>query len=139
MTYPGFFFVFPYKVENYSFKISNVLCWYLVESVDCFGKMAIFIMFFLWIHEHGQSFYLWISSSIFFFRYLKFLPYKYFTCLFKIMSRYIILFIHIVKWGLYLLCQYSRGRRGVALYDLDTSLFYVLNSRSSRIPEWDDV
>jgi len=40
--------------------------------------MAIFTML---IHEHGRSFQLLISSSISFFKNLKFLSYRYFTCL----------------------------------------------------------
>ena len=46
-----------------------------------FGKLGIFTMLILPIHEHGKSIHLLISPSISFFRYLKFLSYTSFTCL----------------------------------------------------------
>jgi hypothetical protein len=58
--------------------------------------MAIFIILILPIHEHGRSFYLLKSSSISFFRDLKFL-YRSFTCLIRITPSYFILFVTIVK------------------------------------------
>jgi hypothetical protein len=42
-----------------------------------FGKMAIFSMLILWIHEHGRSFHS-LRSLISFFSYLKFLSYRSF-------------------------------------------------------------
>jgi len=59
--------------------------------------MAIFTISILPIHEHGRSFYLLRSSLIFFFRDLKFLPYRSFTCLVRVIPRYFILFVTIVK------------------------------------------
>jgi hypothetical protein len=43
-----------------------------------FGKMAIFTMLISPIHEHMSSFHFLQSSSIYFFRDLKFLSYKFF-------------------------------------------------------------
>jgi hypothetical protein len=54
-----FFFAFLYEIGNCSFHICEELCWNIdgnyVESVDCFGRMAIFAMLFILIHEHGRS------------------------------------------------------------------------------------
>jgi hypothetical protein len=50
-----------------------------IEYVDC--KMAIFTILILPIHEYDRSFHLLRSSSISFFRDLKFLSYRSFTCL----------------------------------------------------------
>jgi hypothetical protein len=47
-------------------------------------------------HDHGRSFHLLISS-ISFFRDLKFLSYRSFTCLDRVTSRYFILLVVIVK------------------------------------------
>jgi hypothetical protein len=85
-------FVFPYETKNYMFMICEELCcnFYKVfmESVDCFS----FLMLILLIHEHGRSFNLLISLSNVFFKGLKILFYKSFTCLVKIALRYFILF-----------------------------------------------
>jgi len=62
-----------------------------------FGKMVIFSILILSIHEHGSSFYLLRSSSISFIRYLIFLSYRSFTCLVNLTPRYFILFGTIVK------------------------------------------
>jgi hypothetical protein len=62
-----------------------------------FGKMAIFTILILTIHEHGGSFHLLKSSLISFFRDLKFLSYRSFTCLVRLILRYFILFVTIVK------------------------------------------
>ena len=62
-----------------------------------FGKMAIFTLLVLSIHEHGRSFQLLRSSLISFFRDLKFLSYISFTSLVRATSRYFILFVTIVK------------------------------------------
>jgi hypothetical protein len=43
------------------------------------GKMAIFTMLILTIHEHGRSFHFLRYFSIYFFKYLKFLSYRSFT------------------------------------------------------------
>ena len=58
--------------------------------------MTIFTILFLSIHEHGRFFHL-PRSSISFFRDLKLLSYRSFTCLAIITSRYFILFVTIVK------------------------------------------
>ena len=62
-----------------------------------FGKIAIFIMLILPSHEHGRSFRFLVSSSISFFKDLKFLSYKSSTCLVTATPRYFMLFVTIVK------------------------------------------
>ena len=62
-----------------------------------FGKIAIFTMLFLLTKEHGRLFYLLVSSSISFFKDLKFLSYKSSTCLVRVTLRYFMLFVAIVK------------------------------------------
>ena len=62
-----------------------------------FHKMAIFTILILPVHEHGRCFHLLRSSSISFFRDLKFLSYRSFTYLVKAIPRYFILFMTIVK------------------------------------------
>ena len=53
-----------------------------------FGKIAIFTILILPIHEHGRSFHLLRSSLISFFRDLKFLSYISFTCLVRVTPSY---------------------------------------------------
>jgi hypothetical protein len=59
--------------------------------------MTIFTILILPIHEHGRSFHILRSSLISFFRDLKFLSYRSFTCLVRVTPRYFILFVTIVK------------------------------------------
>jgi hypothetical protein len=59
--------------------------------------MAIFTILILPVQERGRPFLLLRSSSIYFFRDLKFLSYRSFTCLFRVTPRYCILFLTIVK------------------------------------------
>ena len=54
-------------------------------------------MLVLPIHEHGILFQLLRSSPISFFRDLKFLLYKSFTCLFRVTPTYFILLVTVVK------------------------------------------
>jgi hypothetical protein len=61
-----------------------------------FSNMAIFTILTTPIHEHGISFHL-LKSLISFFRDLKFLSYRTFTCLVRVIPRYFILFVTIVK------------------------------------------
>jgi hypothetical protein len=69
-SYSGLF-VFSYEVEYCSFKVCKELSGILMEIalnlLIAFVRMYIFTMLVLPIHEHGRSFYLWISSSISFF------------------------------------------------------------------------
>ena len=55
-----------------------------------FSMMIIFTMLYLPINGHGRSFHLLISSSSSFFKDLKFLSYKPFTCLVRVTLRYFI-------------------------------------------------
>ena len=57
----------------------------------------IFTMLILLIYEHGGDFHLLISFSISFFRDLRFLSYRSFTCLVRVTPKYVILFVTIVK------------------------------------------
>jgi hypothetical protein len=59
---------------------------------------AILTMLILPTHDHGRSFHLLIPSSIFFLSDLKFLSYRSFTCLVRVIPRYFILFVPIVKY-----------------------------------------
>jgi hypothetical protein len=52
--------------------------------------MSISTMLFLPVHEHVRSFHLLKSFSVSFFRDLKFLSYKSFACLVRVISRYFI-------------------------------------------------
>jgi hypothetical protein len=61
-----------------------------------FGKMAIFTMLILPIHEHGRYFHILISFPISFFRDLKVLSYRSFTWWLEI-HQDIILLMAIVK------------------------------------------
>ena len=62
-----------------------------------FAKSAVFIMSILPTQEHGRSFHFLVSSSISFFKDLKFLSCKSFTCLVRVTPRYFMLFVAIVK------------------------------------------
>ena len=95
------FFLFAYDVEYCSFKVHEELYWdfdgYHTESVDYFGKIAIFTMLISSTQEHGRSFNFIIFSSISFFKDLKFLSYRLYTCLVKFVSRYFTLLVSIVN------------------------------------------
>ena len=97
-------FVFLYEIENCSLHVCEELCWnFDGDCIDvvCFffsGKMAIFTMFILLIRQHGRSFYLLRSFSISFFRDLKLLSYR--SCLFRVISRYFLLFVAVLKGAL---------------------------------------
>jgi hypothetical protein len=58
--YPGFLF-FSYEVKNCLFRVYEKFCWNFdgdcIESVDWFGKMVIFTMIILLIHENGRVFH----------------------------------------------------------------------------------
>ena len=55
-----------------------------IVSVDCFHQDLVFTILILPIQEYGRSFHLLRSSSISFFRDLKFLSYRSFTCLVRV-------------------------------------------------------
>ena len=62
-----------------------------------FGRTAIFTMLILPIQEQGRSFHFLVSSSISFFKNLKFLSSRSFTSLVRVTPRYFMLFVAIVK------------------------------------------
>jgi hypothetical protein len=100
LCYPRLF-IFPDESVNCPFYLSEELIWNFdgdcIESIDCFQQDSHFAILILLIHEHGRSFHLLRSSSISFFRDLKFLLYRYFTSLVRVIPRYFILFVTIVK------------------------------------------
>ena len=95
------FFVFPDGFENFPFYLSEEFSLKFdedcIESLVTFGKIDIFTILILPIHEHGRSFHLLRSSSISFFRELKFLSYRSFTSLVRVTASHFILFVTIVK------------------------------------------
>jgi hypothetical protein len=68
-----------------------------IDPVDCFQQDGYFTILILPIYDHGRSLHLQRSSWISFFRDLKFLSHRTFTCLVRVTSRYYILFVTIVK------------------------------------------
>ena len=54
-------------------------------------------MLILPTQEHGRSLHFLVSSSLSFFKDLKFLSYKSFTCLVRVTPRYFMLFVAVVK------------------------------------------
>ena len=78
-------------------------------------------MLVLPIHEHGRSFHLLIISSISFFKDLKFFSYRSFICLVRVIPRYFILFVAIVK-GIFLL---SFSAHLVFVYRISTDFVLV--------------
>jgi hypothetical protein len=67
------------------------------------GKMAIFTILILPIHEHGKSLHFLRSSLISFLRDLTLLSYRSSTCLINVTPRYFILSQAIVKGGVSLM------------------------------------
>jgi len=84
--------------------------------------MVNFTILILPIHEHGRSLHLLRSSSIHFFRGLKFISYRSFTCLAKVTLRYFILFGTIIKGAISLIsfsaCFYFVERNATDLFEL---------------------
>jgi hypothetical protein len=99
--YPGFF-DFPYNLENCSFHVFEELCWDFdgecIESVYCFGRMVIFTLLVLQIHDHGRCLHFLRSSLISFLRNLKFLSYRSFICLVRVTPKIF-----------YIICNYCEG------------------------------
>ena len=75
----------------------GILTGFALNLQIAFGRIAIFPMLILPIHEHGRSFHFLRSSLISFLRDLQFLSYRSFTCLVRVNPRYFILFVAIVK------------------------------------------
>jgi hypothetical protein len=91
-------FCFPHEIVNCSFCVFEELCWTfdgdIIESVDYFGRMAIFTMLILQIHEHKRP--LHFSEGffdIFFLERLEVLV----TCSVRVTPRYFRLFVTLVK------------------------------------------
>ena len=100
LSYPGFF-VCLYKVDYCSFEVCEELCWNLIgiplNLYTAFGMIAIFITLIRPIQEHWRSFHFLVSSSVSFFKDLKFLSYRSFTSFVSVTPRYFILFVTIVN------------------------------------------
>ena len=94
-------FAFPDEFETCSFYVFEELCWDFygdcTESINCLCRMAIFTVLILSIYEYGRSLHFLRSSSISFLRDFKLLSYRSFTCLLRVIPRYFILFVAIVK------------------------------------------
>jgi hypothetical protein len=61
-----------------------------------FGRITIFTMLIVPVHEHGRYLY-FLRFTISFLRDLKLLSYRSFTCVVRITTRYFILFMAIGK------------------------------------------
>ena len=96
----GFLFFHMKLIIDLSRSVKNCVGILIVTSLNlyiAFGKIAIFTMLILPTQEHGPPFHFLVSSSISFFKDLKFLSYSSSTCLVKVTPRYFILFMAIVK------------------------------------------
>ena len=87
-----------------------------------FGRIDIFIMLILSTQEHGRSFPFLVSSSISFFKDLKFFLYNSFTCMVRVTPRYFVLFVAIVKGDVSLISfsvhLLSAHRRAIDFFEL---------------------
>ena len=105
--------------------------------------MVIFTILILPIYESGRSYHLLRSSSISFFRDLKFLSYRSFTCLVRVTPRYFKLFVTIVKGDISLIsfsaCLSSEQRKATDLFESILypatllKFFYQVEDFSGRI------
>ena len=109
-----------------------------------FGKMAILTILILPIHEHGRFSYFLRSSSLSFFRDLKVLSYRSFTCLVRVTTGYFILFVAIVKGVISLIsfstCLSFEYRKATDLLELTLFLAILLklfiSCRRSLVEFW---
>ena len=85
------------SVKNFA----RILMGIVLDLYIAFGK--VFIVLILPTQEHGRSFRFLVSSSISFFKDLKFLSYKSSTCLVRVTLRYFMLFVAIVKGDVFLI------------------------------------
>jgi hypothetical protein len=82
---------------NLRIALSNSMkSWVGILMGIAFGKMAIFTLIIKVLDAWASS-HLLRSSSIYFFRDLKFFSYRSFACLVRVTPRYFILFVTIVK------------------------------------------
>jgi hypothetical protein len=115
-----------------------------LNLLSAFSKMSIFTILILPIHEHGRFFHHLGSFSISFFRYMKFLLYRSFTCLIRVTPRYFILFVNIVKSVTFLISfsdhLFFEYRKATDLFELilypDTLLKLFISSWSSLVEFW---
>ena len=75
----------------------GILTWIALNLKIALGTIAIFIILIVPIQEHGRSFHLLASSSISFFKDLKFLLNRSFTFLISVKPKYFMLFVASVK------------------------------------------
>ena len=83
------FLFFHVKLIICSFKFCEELCWDFdgdcPESIDYFCRIAIFFSVLIFpTQEHERLFHFLVSSSISFFKDLKFLPNRSFTSLIRV-------------------------------------------------------
>ena len=76
--------------------ICRLLCRFLLPKANL-TKITMFTMLILLTQEHRRSFNFLVTSSISFFKDLKFLWYKSSTCLDRVTPKYFMLFVAIVK------------------------------------------
>ena len=99
-----FFFFFLAFQMNLRFALSmslnncvGILMVIALNLQIAFGRMTIFTILILPTYKHWSSLNFLRPSSISFFRNIKLLSYKSFTCLVRVTPRYFILFMAIVK------------------------------------------
>ena len=88
-----FLFMFLYESEDCLFNVYEELCCNFdgdcIQTLDCFGRMAIFTILILPIHEYGRSLHtliwLWIFNI------------QAFTFLVRVTARYFVLFEAMLK------------------------------------------
>lgn len=104
LSYPGSFLFFHVKLRlALSMSVRDgvgVLTHWICRLH--FGKMAIFTMLILLVHEHGRSFHLMIFPSFILQRF-EVLVLQIFHCLVRVTQRYFILPVAIVKGVVYLI------------------------------------
>ena len=96
----GFWFFHVKLIIVLSRSVKNfvlVLMGIALNLYIAFGRISIFAMSILPIQEHGRSSHFLVSSSITFFKNLKFLSNRSFTSLVSVTLRYFMLFVAIVK------------------------------------------
>ena len=99
LFYFSFFFHIKLKIVplRYVKNCVIILMWDLTDSVDCFGRMVIYIILILLIHDQGRSSHSLISLSISLFSSLKFFVIQNFHFHVRDIPKYCMLFEGIMK------------------------------------------
>ena len=132
---PGVF-VFPYEVDYFSFKVCEelhgILMGIALNLQIVFGRIVIFIMLILPIQELGRSFHFLVSSSISFFKDVKFLLNRSFTSLVSV-STDILGYLWLL-WKVMFLWFFSSASL-LFVYRRATDFFFLVNLVSCYITE----